>query len=88
MSLSSGDNPKAGTLTATTTPQALGSQSCSAVLLQCDPGAASNLLVGDAASQPFGLKAGQALTLPCANLSQVYVATASGTALANFISVS
>jgi hypothetical protein len=36
--LSSGDNPVAGQLAATTTASALGSQKCVAVLVQNDPG--------------------------------------------------
>jgi len=87
MSLASGDNPKALTGTASTTPASLGNNSCSSVVVQCDPGASVNLLVGDAGSQPFGLKPGQALTIPCSNTNQVYVATASGTATWNAIKV-
>jgi hypothetical protein len=83
--LATGDNPVAGTLNATTSAAALGSQVCSAVLVQNDPGSASNLLIGDSNSQPFSLKAGQACTIPCSNVSKVYAKTASGTATANWI---
>jgi hypothetical protein len=88
MSLASGDNPVAGSLTATTAAQNLGNQVCAAVVIQCDPGASVNLLVGDANSQPFGLKPGQAVTIPCSNTNKVYVKTGSSTATVNFISVS
>jgi hypothetical protein len=89
MSLSSGDNPKAGQTSVTTTPGALAAtQPCSAVLVQNDPGSANNVLIGDSAHQYVQLKPGQSVSIPCSNLSQVYVATAAGTATANWISVS
>ncbi len=88
MSLSTGDNPKAGQVTASSTPGNLGNQACSAVVVQCDPGATNNVLVGDSSHQYFALKPGQAVTIPCSNTNLVYVATASGTSTVNFISVS
>ena len=68
--LTTGDNPVSGTLSATTSAAALGSQVCSAVLVQNDPGSSVNLLIGDATHQYFSLKAGQACTIPCGNVSQ------------------
>jgi hypothetical protein len=89
MALSSGDNPKAGQTAVTSTPAALAAnQPCSAVLVQNDPGSANNLLIGDSAHQYVQLKAGQSVSIPCANLNQLYAATASGTATANWITVS
>jgi hypothetical protein len=89
MALSSGDNPKAGQTAVTSTPAALAAnQPCSSVLVQNDPGSANNILIGDSAHQYVQLKAGQSVSIPCANLNQLYVATASGTATANWISVS
>jgi hypothetical protein len=85
--LSSGDNPLSGTLAVTTTPAALGSRPCVAVLVQNDPGSADNALIGDSTHQYFNLKPGQACTIPCSNISQLYAVTASGTATVNFISV-
>ncbi len=87
MSLSSGDNPKAGQLAATTTAAALGSQPCSSVVVQNDPGNSVNVLVGDATNQYFVLQPGQALSIPCGNVSQVYAKTASATGNVNWISV-
>jgi hypothetical protein len=87
MTLSSGDNPKAGQTAVSSTPAGLGSQPCSAVLVQNDPGSSQNVLVGDSSHQYVVLKPGQSLTIPCSNVSQVYVATASGTATANWISI-
>jgi hypothetical protein len=89
MSLSSGDNPKAGQTAVTSTPGALAAnQPCSAVLIQNDPGSTNNILIGDSTHQYLQLKPGQSLSVPCSNLSQLYVATATGTATANWIAVS
>jgi hypothetical protein len=85
--LSTGDNPVAGQLTATTAAANLGNHPCSSVAVQNDPGSSVNLLVGDATSQPFALQAGQSITIPCANTSQVYVKSASATATVNWIAV-
>jgi hypothetical protein len=85
MALSSGDNPVAGTLTATTTPAALGSQTCISVLVQADPGNSNNLLIGDANSQPINLLAGQGVTIACSNINKVYVAGNGGNATANWL---
>jgi hypothetical protein len=87
MSLATGDNPRAGQTTATTTAAALGSQACNSVLVQCDPGASNNVLVGDSANQYVALQPGQSLSIPCSNISQVYVKTASGSSTVNFLSV-
>ena len=43
--LSSGDNPISGTLAATTVAASLGSQACSSVRVQADPGNATNVLI-------------------------------------------
>jgi hypothetical protein len=87
MSQSSGDNPRCGQLTATSTPASLGNQACTSVLVQNDQASANNLLVGDSSHQFINLAAGQALTIPCSNINEVYVATASGNATCNFLSV-
>lgn len=86
--LSSGDNPVAGTLAATTSAAALGSQKCIAVLVQADPANTQNILVGDSTNQYFVLQAGKAITIPCANVSEVYAKSASGTQNVNWISIS
>jgi len=58
--LSSGDNPVAGQLAATTVAAPLGSQKCVAVLVQNDPGNTVNVAIGDSNNQYFSLKPGQA----------------------------
>jgi hypothetical protein len=83
--LATGDNPVAGQLAATTTAAALGNQACSAVLVQNDSGNSVNMLIGDANNQYFSLKPGQAITIPCSNVSKVYAKTASSTGNANWI---
>ena len=87
MALSSGDNPFGGQLTATTTPASLGTHPCSTVCVQNYPGSTPNLLVGGSNGQYFVLKPGSSITIPCGNVSQVYVVAASGTATVNWISV-
>jgi len=90
MSQSSGDSPKAGTQNANVTPAPLPNQPCSAVMIQNDPNGNSEgelLCVGDVNSQPVRLNAGQAISIACSNADEVYIATGSSTATANFISV-
>jgi hypothetical protein len=85
--LSTGDNPVAGQLTATTAAANLGNNACSSVAVQNDPGSTPNVLIGDSNGQFFALQPGQALTIPCSNTSQVYVKSASATATVNWIAV-
>jgi hypothetical protein len=87
MSLATGDNPKAGQVTATTSAANLGSQACSSVLVQNDPGSTPNVLVGDSSNQYLVLQPGQSVTIPCSNTNLVYVKSASSTATVNFLSV-
>jgi hypothetical protein len=87
MSLSSGDNPKAGQVAATTTAAALGSQPCSAVLVQNDPGSAQNVLLGDSVNQFVVIQPGKALVVPCANVAQVFVKAVSGTMTVNWLAI-
>ncbi len=88
MSLSSGDNPKAGQLAATTTAAALGSQPCTAVLIQADPGNSQNVLVGDSTNQYVVVQAGRSLVVPCSNVNLVYAKSVSGTQTVNWLAVS
>jgi hypothetical protein len=83
--LATGDNPVTGQLAATTTAAALGSQPCSGVLVQCDPGNTTNALIGTATNQYFSLKPGQAITIPCSNVNLVYARMASSTGNVNWI---
>ncbi len=88
MSLSSGDSPKAGQLSATTTAAALGSQACLAVLVQADPANTQNVLLGDSSNQYLVLQAGKSLVVPCSNVAQVYARSVSGTQTVNWLSIS
>jgi hypothetical protein len=85
--LSSGDNPVAGQLAATTAAAALGSQKCVAVLVQNDPGNTPNVILGDSTNQYFALKPGQDCTIPCSNVSQIFAKTASSTGNVNWIAI-
>ena len=87
MALSSGDNPKAGQLSATTTAATLGSQPCIAVLVQADPGNSQNVLVGDSSNQYVVLQAGKSLVIPCSNVSLVYAKSSSGTQTVNWLAI-
>ncbi len=76
----------AGTVTATTVAgQVSANQLCQEVVVQADPDNGVPVFLGDATSQPFQLNAGGAITLPVTNLSMLYVKTASGTAIVNWI---
>jgi hypothetical protein len=86
MSLSSGDNPKAGTLTISSAT-ALPNNPCISVLVQADPATTHNLLVGDSNSQPINLAAGQAISIPCSNTNLVYVNGNGGSAIANWLAI-
>jgi ABC-type sugar transport system substrate-binding protein len=85
--LSSGDNRVAGQLAATTAAAALGSQKCSAVLVQNAPGNTVNVAIGDSNNQYFSRKPGQACTIPCSNVSQIYAITASSTGNVNWSAI-
>jgi hypothetical protein len=86
MSLATGDNPLAGQLSATTTAAYLGATTpCIAVLVQNDPGSSPNVAVGDSSNQYVVLQPGQCITIPCSNVNEVYVRSASGTATVNWL---
>jgi len=87
MALSSGDSPKAGTLSVTSAVVLNANQVCISVLVQNDQASAHNLLVGDANGQPINLTAGQAITIPCSNLNKVYVAGSGGAATVNWLAI-
>ena len=88
MSLSTGDNPKAGAVTFTTSAAPVNTNlTCIAVLIQADQGNTNNLLVGDANSQTINLKPGQAITINCSNLNQVYCAGSGGNAVGNWLAI-
>ena len=75
-----------GTITATTTAQALGTAIATRITVQADPDNTVDLFVGDGTSQPIQLTAGQSVTVHgVTSLWQVYVKSASATAVANFI---
>jgi hypothetical protein len=87
MSASSGDNPVTGQVTATTSPGSLGTAPCISVCVQNDPGSSVNVGVGNSTHQYFQLQPGQSITIPCSNISKVYVVTGSSTATVNYILV-
>src|SRR5439155_22614972 len=77
-----------GTVNQNTTPAALNggvSLPCAAALVQCDPGNAADVLVGDGGSQPLRLKPGQAGRFEITDAALLYVAAASGTQKVNWV---
>jgi len=75
----------AGTQTATVTAAALAaSTAVSELSVQCDPDNAVDCFVGTSAAQPIQLQPGQSFNVPVNNLAQLYVKTASSTALVNY----
>lgn len=75
----------AGTKSQDTNAAALGSGSCSSVLIQNDHASTVNLLVGDASSQPIKIQPGENITIACGNLALVYCKAASDTVTVNHI---
>jgi hypothetical protein len=65
----------------------LGSGQCSGVLIQNDPGSSGNLYIGTQTLQPLQIIAGQFITIPCSDISQVYVKSASSSTV-NFMYMS
>lgn len=86
-SLATGDNPVSGTLAATITAAALGSQPCIAVMVQADPGNGTNVLVGGSAAQNFVLQSGKSICIPCGNVSEIYAKMSSSTGNVNWLAV-
>ncbi len=81
------DGLRSGTLTATTTPQALASrhEHIMEVIVQNDPDSSNAVFVGDTRYQHYQLAAGSNVTVKVNDLSIVYVKTASGTATVNWL---
>jgi hypothetical protein len=83
--LSSGDNPVSGTLAATTVAASLGSQACSSVRVQADPGNSTNVLIGNSTNQFYALKPDDNVVINCSNVSQIWAKMASATGNVNWI---
>ena len=66
-------------LTTTASIQLSAGQACKEVVVQNDPDNTVDVLIGDATNQRFQLVPGQAITLPVANVSQVYAKNVSST---------
>ena len=76
---------QAGSVDAGAAAAALGAGACRAVFIQNPSDASATVYVGDDSAQPVELPAGAAITVPCEDLSQVYVRTASGSQTVAFI---
>lgn len=82
-----GGTPVDGTLAATTTGAALGTQACIGVFVQNDPDNTVDILIGDATNQRYQLVPGQGIYLPVSNVNLVFGKTASGTGSINWIAI-
>ena len=81
------DNITVGTPTATAAGVALATVNTPIleVLVQNDPDSGEAAFVGNQFSQPFQLAAGSSVTIPVNDLATVYVNSAGGTAIVNWI---
>lgn len=82
-----GTNLFAGTITATSTPQAIGSQPCKEVLVQADPANGVNVLVGPSGSQPVALTPGSALVVDVIDVSLLFCVAPTGAPVVNWIAL-
>ena len=67
-----------------TTASAIGSQTCTEVMVQAHSSNTVLLLLGNASNQVIELSAGNALVMPVSNVNQVYAKTSSGSARVNW----
>jgi len=75
----------AGSAVVSTNASQIGSQACTEVLVQAHVSNTVLLLVGTDSAQTLQLSAGNAITLPVSNVSQVQAATSAGSATVNWI---
>lgn len=57
------------------------------VVVQADPDNTENLFIGNSTTRSIQLNPGAAITLPVRDLSKLYVSSAGGAAVANFLAV-
>jgi hypothetical protein len=81
------DGLRSGTLTATVAPVALSSDNVPVmeIIVQNDPDSGEAAFVGDSRSQNYQLNAGVSVTIPVCDLSLVYVRSAAGAAIVNWL---
>ena len=80
----------AGIQTGTTVAAALNngtSLPCTEIAIQAHPLSAINVLIGISISTPFHVAPGDSLALPINNVNKVFIATPSGTSVANWLAV-
>lgn len=75
----------AGTLSATTTPAAIGSGAIQKVLIQSDPDNTVDILCGNASTQPIQLSPGDGFSMDVTNLNLVSCKTVSGTGTVGYV---
>lgn len=77
--------PGQGTVTCTSSAQALPATQGAELLVQADPSNTTNVLVGNQQGQPIVLQPGDSVTLSVFNANLVYVKAASGSPVANWL---
>jgi hypothetical protein len=82
-----GTNIFAGSVTAGAAEQALGSQPCKVVFVQCDPASAVNVLVGPSGRQVFALRPGDSIALDVIDVSLVYCRAPAGAPVVNWLAL-
>jgi len=75
----------AGTLAVSTEGSALGTMSCTEVLIQADPSNTAVVFVGSLSAQTIKLSAGGTLTVPTSSLSALMAKTSAGSATINWL---
>lgn len=84
---SSSSLPAQGTNVAAAVAEALvgAASPCSEVIVQADPDNTEDLFVGNSAGQPLQLKPGDSISIQVADANLVFIQSAGGTAVANYL---
>lgn len=82
-----GTNLFAGSVVAGVSEQALGTQPCRTVFLQCDPASAANVIVGPSGRQAFVLRPGDSIQLDVIDVSLVYCRAPAGAPAVNWLAL-
>ena len=84
-----GGLPKSGTNAAVTTTAAAlaASEHCQSIGIQADPDNASDVFIGDSVAQDMQLTAGSSISLDIRDPSTIFVKSASGTMIINYLMV-
>lgn len=82
-----GTNLFSGSVAAGVTEQAIGSQPCKAVYVQCDPASANNVIVGPSGRQVWVLRPADSIILDVIDVSLVYCRAPAGAPVVNWLAL-